>query len=151
MTPDAGTDANAYLDMVRRQDRYLALLGVEVVSAEPGRAVTRIEVRDEHRNFFGVAHGGLVFSLADTAFGVAANAHGRLAAMIDAHITMTEGVLPGDVLTASAEEVSSSRRIGVYRATVTRSRNGEERTVATFTGTVYRTDRQLDLQAQGPG
>lgn len=143
MNAEPGIDLDAYLDMVRRRDKFVAALGIEVVSAAPGRATTRIAVGDSHINFFGVGHGGMIFSLADTAFGVAANTHGRIAAMIDAHLTLTQGVNLGDILTASAEEVSRSRRIAVYRCEITRSRGGEDRTIATFTGTVYQTDHRL--------
>ena len=144
MTEEATVDLDAYLDRCRRRDRYVRLLGIEIVEAAPGRATTRVAVGERHLNFFGAAHGGMVFSLADTAFGVAANTSGRLAAMVDAHLTMTQGVLEGDLLTAAAEEISGSRRLAVYRCTVTRTRAGEERVVATFTGTVYRTDRPLE-------
>ena len=137
-------DIAAYLDRCRARDAYVRLLGLEIASASPGRATTRVAIDERHINFFGAAHGGLVFSLADTAFGVAANTVGKLAAMVDAHLTMTGGVLLGDVLTAEAEEASRSRRLAVYRCTVTRERSGGAEVVATFTGTVFQTDRPLE-------
>lgn len=143
MTGADAPDPESYLDLVRARDRYVAALGIEVLTAAPGRATARLTVAEQHLNFFGVGHGGMVFSLADTAFGVAANAGGRIAAMIGAHVTLTQGTLPGDLLTAEAEEVSRSRRIAVYRCTVTRLRDGREEVIATFTGTVYRTDQRL--------
>ncbi|HUF55517.1 MAG TPA: hotdog fold thioesterase [Thermohalobaculum sp.] len=152
MTDAAETGLDAYLDRCRARDAYVRLLGIEIEAVRPGRATTRVTVDERHINFFGTAHGGLVFSLADTAFGVAANAAGRLAAMVDAHLTMTGGVLLGDVLEAEAEEASRSRRLAVYRCTVTRTRthagdgngDGAAEVVATFTGTVFQTDRPLD-------
>ena len=145
MTEAAGIDLDAYLDRCRARDAYVRLLGIEIAAAAPGRATTRVTIGERHLNFFGAAHGGLVFSLADTAFGVAANTGGRLAAMVDAHLTMTGGVLLGDVLEAEAEEASRSRRLAVYRCTVARTRAVATEVVATFTGTVFQTDRPLEL------
>lgn len=135
-------DSDAYLAMVRAKDAFSKALGVEVVAASPERAETRVRVSEEHLNFFGVGHGGLVFTLADTAFGAAANAGGRRAAMIDAHITMTAAVRLGEELTASAERISESRRLAVYRVTVRRrAAGGAEAIISSFTGTVYVSDR----------
>jgi acyl-CoA thioesterase len=74
-----------------------------------------------------------LFSLADTAFGLASNSHGVVAAGIDAHITYPRTVKAGDILTASAVEETRSRRFATYRVIVAR---GDGATVATFTGTV---------------
>jgi len=139
----ADFDLDAYREMARRRDAFLALTGVEIVAVGTGRATARLAVGPEHMNFFDTIHGGMVFALADTAFGVAANTHGRLAAMVDAHITMTRGARPGDLLTAEAEETSLGRTIAVYRVLVTRARDGTEETIASFTGTVYRTARPV--------
>lgn len=144
MTDAAGAGLDGYLDRCRARDAFVRLLGIELASAGPGRATTRVTIDERHLNFFGTAHGGLVFSLADTAFGVAANTSGRLAAMVDAHLTMTGGVLLGDLLEAEAEEASRSRRLAVYRCTVSRERDGAAEVVATFTGTVFQTDRPLE-------
>jgi acyl-CoA thioesterase len=76
----------------------------------------------------------VIFALADTAFGLASNSHGALAAGIDAHITYQVAVQTGDVLTATAVEVSRTRRLGVYRVDVTRQ---DGAAVSSFTGTVY--------------
>lgn len=137
---DASTfDQDAYLERVRARDAFNALLGLEVVSAAPERAETRVRVTEAHLNFFGVCHGGLVFSVADAAFGIAANAGGRLAAMIDAHLTMTAPARPGDQLVAVSERVSESRRLAVYRVIVRKcgADGAPDAVVGAFTGTVY--------------
>jgi acyl-CoA thioesterase len=91
-----------------------------------------------HLNFNGGGHGGAIFALADSAFGLASNSHGPVAAGIDAHITYQAGVARGDVLLARASEASRSRRIGVYRIEVVRvDADARETPVAGFTGTVY--------------
>lgn len=121
------------------RDRFVSHLGAECVDAGPGMAVLRMTVGDAHMNFNGTCHGGVLFSLADSAFGLASNSHGRLAAAVDAHIGFTAPGRIGDVLTATARELERSQRIGIYRVDVRRS---DDAMVAAFTGTVYITSRE---------
>jgi phenylacetic acid degradation protein PaaD len=121
------------------RDPFVTFLGAECVEAGPGTAVVRMMVRDQHMNFNGTCHGGVLFSLADTAFGLASNSHGRLAAAVDAHIGFTAPVRVGDALIATAVELNRSNRIGTYRVDVRRNDDG---VVAAFTGTVYITRRE---------
>lgn len=94
-------------------------------------------VRAEHLNFNGTCHGGAVFALADSAFGLASNSHGAVAAGIEAHIAYHAAAREGDRLLARAIEVSRTPRLATYRIDVLR---GNE-PVASFTGTVYVTGR----------
>lgn len=116
------------------RDPFAIFLGAECVDAGPGSAVMRMTVAKQHLNFNGTCHGGVLFSLADTAFGLASNSHGRLAAAVDAHIGFTAPVRVGDELIATAREVNRSNRIGTYRVDV---RRADDSIVAAFTGTVY--------------
>jgi len=128
-------------DRVRRlaaRDAFVTGLGIRCVDAGPGRAAVAMEVTGAHLNFNGTCHGGAIFSLADTAFGLASNSHGVIAAGIDAHITYHVAAQVGDVLTATAVEVSRTRRIAVYRVDVTRA---DRTLISSFTGTVYLTTR----------
>jgi acyl-CoA thioesterase len=89
-------------------------------------------------NFNGACHGGAIFALADSAFGLASNSHGPMAAGIDAHITYQAGVVAGDRLLARASEVHRTRKLAVYRIEVVRPEpGGAETAVSSFTGTVY--------------
>ncbi len=128
------------------RDPLMRLLGIECVDGGPGRAAVSLAVGEQHLNFNGTCHGGVTFALADSAFGLASNSHGVSAAAIDAHITYQVAVKAGDVLTASAIEVSRSRKLGVYRIDV-RRQDGVP--VSSFTGTVYVTERPNE--APGPG
>lgn len=121
------------------RDSFVTLLGAECVEAGPGTAVMRMTLREQHMNFNGTCHGGVLFSLADTAFGLASNSHGRLATAVDAHIGFTGPARIGDALVASARELNRSNRIGTYRVDV---RRGDDALVAAFTGTVYITGRE---------
>ena len=130
-----------------KADPYSSLLGTTCTECGPGLAVLQMQVTDQHLNFNGTCHGGAIFTLADTAFGLASNSHGAVAAAIDAHITYQVAVKSGDLLTARAVEVSRSRRLGVYRIDVTR---GDGKPVSSFTGTVYITSGTHD-DAAPPG
>lgn len=114
-------------------DPFARALGLRCVDAGYGRAAVAMTVAPQHINFNGSCHGGALFALADTAFGLASNSHGNLSAGIDTHMTFSVAVKLGDVLEARAVEVSRGRKLGVYRVDVWR---GEE-LVAAFTGTVY--------------
>jgi acyl-CoA thioesterase len=116
-------------------------LGIEAVDGGHGCAIVALKVRREHLNFHGTCHGGVIFALADTAFGLASNSHGPLSAGIDAHITYQIAVQAGDVLTAAATELTRTRRLGVYRVDVTRQ---DGALVSCFTGTVYVTSRTTE-------
>lgn len=120
------------------RDAFVNFLGAECVDAGPGTATVHMTVGEQHMNFNGTCHGGVLFSLADTAFGLASNSHGRLAAAVDAHIGFTAPVRVGDELTATACELNRSNRIATYRVDVCRS---SDDMVAAFTGTVYITGR----------
>ena len=123
------------------RDLFPASLGIEFVDGGLGRAVVQLAVSERHLNCNGSCHGGVIFALADTAFGLASNSHGLLAAGIDAHITYHVAGKLNDVLTATATEVSRNRKLGVYRMDVTRA---DGVLVASFTGTAYISSRQND-------
>jgi len=119
-------------------DGLCKTLGITFRSGGPGHAEVVMTVDARHLNFNGGGHGGAIFSLADSAFGLASNSHGPIASGITAHITYQAAVAGGDTLVARASEVQRSRRIGVYRIDVVREDvDGGETAVSTFTGTVY--------------
>jgi len=116
------------------RDPFVNSIGIRCVDAGPGHATVALEVAAAHINFNGACHGGVIFTLADTAVGLASNSHGMLAVGIDAHITYHVAAQLGDKLTATATEVSRTRKIAVYRIYVTRA---DGALIAGFTGTVY--------------
>lgn len=135
---DESSDARARVMRLAGRDPFLLSLGVTCLDGGPGRAAVALMLRDEHLNFMGICHGGVIFTLADTAFGLAANSHGLTAAGIDTHMTYQVSARLGDTVTATAVEVSRSRKIAVYRVDVTR---GDGTILSVFTGTVYITAR----------
>ena len=120
-------------------DAFSHWLGIEVVEVKDGYCELKMTVRKEMLNGFQVAHGGIAYSLADSAFAFASNSHGRKSLSVETSISHTVSVKEGDVLTAITEELSLSDKIGVYLITITNQDNQE---VAYFKGTVYRTSKE---------
>lgn len=120
------------------RDEFSQWLGIEVHEIRPGGATTRMTVRPEMVNGFGVCHGGITFSLADSALAFASNTHGNVTVSIENSITYPAPVRVGDVLTARADEESRTERLAFFRVIV-EDQNGTA--VALFRGTVYRTKR----------
>ncbi len=136
-TADATGNIAARLRDLAAADGLCSALGIELVSGGAGQATVAMTVDARHLNFNGGCHGGAVFALADSAFGLASNSHGPLASGIDAHITYMTGVRAGERLVARAHEVQRRKRIAVYRIEVVRvDAGGSEALVSTFTGTV---------------
>ncbi len=141
------SDAARVVQQMMAADAFSRWLGIDVVAAEVGHAVIRMTVREEMVNGFGIAHGGIVFSLADSALAFATNAAGTVSVALDCTISFPAAVQVGDVLTAEAVEESTSRKLGFCRVTVTRE---DGAAVAHFRGTVYRTHRQHETASVSP-
>jgi acyl-CoA thioesterase len=122
-----------------RKDLYSQWLGVEIIEIKPRFAKIRMTIRDEMVNGFGVCHGGISFSLADSALAFASNTHGKVTVSIENSINYPKAIAVGDTLTATAEEESSSNRLGFYRVAV--KRDDDDAIVALFKGTVYKTQK----------
>lgn len=116
-----------------KEDLFPCKLGIELEDIQAGYARVSMLIAPDMHNFNGVTHGGALFTLADTAFGLASNTRGTALAM---HISINyvKGTASGDRLTAIAEEEHLTRSTGLYRMTVYR---GEEK-VAFLRGTVFR-------------
>jgi acyl-CoA thioesterase len=119
-------------------DQFSRWLGIEVLDVAPNAATVRLTVRPEMVNGFGVCHGGVAFSLADSALAFASNTNGRVTVSVENSIRYPAPIVPGDVLTATAVEESSGRRLAFFAVTV---RKADGDVVGLFRGTVYRTSR----------
>lgn len=120
-------------------DAFSQWLGIEVVDIMPGYVRLEMNVREEMMNGFRIAHGGIAFSLADSALAFASNSYGRVALPLENNISFLKKVRPGEIVTAATEELSLGNRVGVYNITIT---NQDERQTALFRGTVLRTRKQ---------
>ncbi len=119
------------------QDAYSQWLGIEILECEIGRCRVAMTVRKEMLNSMGKAHGGITYSLADTAFGFATNTHGKFAVSIETSINHIEAVNEGDYLVAESVIEKVNNKLGFNIIEVKR---GDEM-VALFKGVVYRTNK----------
>jgi acyl-CoA thioesterase len=119
-------------DVMLGSDEASRALGIELVDVGPGRARMRMRVTETMVNGHAIAHGGLVFALADSAFAVACNSHGTVTVASGADITFVSPGRLGDVLVADAVEHARFGRSGLTDVTVTRQDDGS--VVALFRG-----------------
>ncbi len=117
-----------------KRDRLAEYLGIELVDVSIGNAVAKMEVKNEHLNGIGTVHGGAIFTLADFAFAVAANSHGRVTVAINVSITFMKATTSG-TLTAIAKEVSLNPKIASYTVNII---NDDDELIAIFQGLAYR-------------
>ena len=123
-----------------KADLFSQWLGIEVIEIKEGYSKIKMLVRDEMINGFGVVHGGIAFSLSDSAFAFACNNRNNLSMALDTSINFTKTIKPGDVLTAEANELHNGKSTGLYVITVTNQLNQQ---VALFKGTCFRTGKSL--------
>ena len=127
--------------LMLERDAFSRWLGVELMRVSPGACVLRMRVRDDMVNGFGVAHGGIAYSLADSAMAFACNTSGKVTVAIDNTISYPAAIHVGDELTATAEQESATTTLAFYRVAVRR----HDEIVAVFRGTVYRTLKHHNL------
>ncbi len=123
-----------------QHDAFSKWLGIQILEIKEGYSKIQMTLRNEMLNGFGVIHGGIAFSLADSAFAFACNNRNNLSLALDTSINFTKSTMPGDVLTAEAKELHNGRSTGLYIITVTNQRNEQ---VALFKGTCFRTGKPL--------
>lgn len=122
------------------QDAYSTYLGIEILECEIGRCKVAMTIRKDMLNSMGKAHGGISYSLADTAFGFAANTHGKYAVSIETSINHIEALSEGDYIVAESVIESVKNKLGFNIIEVKR---GDE-LVALFKGVVYRTNKDWE-------
>ena len=115
-------------------DPFMKSLGFEAEIPAPGQARVWANLKPEHLNNWGSAHGGFLYTLADSAFALASNSRGIMAVALSTHMEYLQPSRAGDRIEATAQEVHLGRRTAVYRVEV---RAGET-LLAMFTGTAYR-------------
>lgn len=127
--------ARACAEAMLSRDAASQALGIVLEDASPGRARASLRITEAMVNGHAIAHGGVTFTLADSAFAFACNSRNEPNVALQASISYVNAGRLGDLLVAQAEERSSKGRTGVYDITVTR---GEGELVALFRGVCYR-------------
>ncbi|MEO7265933.1 MAG: hydroxyphenylacetyl-CoA thioesterase PaaI [Ferruginibacter sp.] len=132
--------ANEVVKHMMQHDLFSQWLGISLMEIREGYSKIKMTVRPEMINGFGIVHGGIAFSLADSAFAFACNNRNNLSVALDTSIVFTKPVHVGNVLTAEAKELHNGKSTGLYHIFIS-NQNGH--TVAIFKGTCYRTGKKL--------
>jgi acyl-CoA thioesterase len=127
--------AEAVRDAMLAKDRATKSLGMEILSVSPGSATVAMTVRDDMLNGFDICHGGLITTLADSAFAFACNSYNELTVASGFNVDIMAPGRAGDRLIAVAQEVSQAGRTGIYDISV---RNARDELIAVFRGRSYR-------------
>lgn len=128
------------VQQMMKHDLFSQWLGIEIIEIKEGYSKIKMTVRKEMINGFGIVHGGIAFSLADSAFAFACNNRNNLSVALDTSVNFTKPVHVGDILTAEAKEMHNGKSTGLYHVNI---RNQNDHTVALFKGTCFRTAKPL--------
>jgi acyl-CoA thioesterase len=126
-----------------KKDRFAASIGIKLIEVGPGYALAKLEICDNHLNAIDSVQGGVTFTLADFAFGVASNSYGQVAVGINVSITYFRPP-KGKVLIAEAKEIYANSKLASYNVDV--FDDNKDVIVANFIGMVYRKKDQHNFE-----
>lgn len=132
--------ANEVVNHMMQKDLFSQWLGIQIIEIKEGYSKLKMTVRKEMINGFDIVHGGIAFSLADSAFAFACNNRNNLSVALDTSINFIKPVHVNDELFAEAKEIHNGRSTGLYQVTISNQRN---HIVAIFKGTCFRTNKNL--------
>lgn len=140
MQTEQDKKANEVVAHMMKHDLFSQWLGIEVLEIKEGYSKIKMLVRAEMINGFGIVHGGVAFSFADSAFAFACNNRNVLSVALDTSINFLKPVHVGDELIAEASEIHNGRSTGLYQIRIF---NQHQHEVAVFKGTCFRTHKTL--------
>ena len=140
MQTEQDKKANEVVAHMMKHDLFSQWLGIEVLEIKEGYSKIKMLVREEMINGFGIVHGGVAFSFADSAFAFACNNRNVLSVALDTSINFLKPVHVGDELIAEASEIHNGRSTGLYQIRIF---NQHQHEVAVFKGTCFRTHKTL--------
>ncbi len=132
--------AQKVTDRMMEVDYFSQWMGVKIIDVDEGYSKIEMTLRKEMLNGFGIAHGGITFALADSAFAFACNSDGKITVALDVSISFPKAGKEGDLLTAEAKQVNKTNRTGLYLIEV---KNQRDELVALFKGTCFKTEKNL--------
>ena len=137
---DKNFSAQQVVNHLTENDLFSKWLGIEVLEIREGYSKIKMTIRNEMQNGFGIVHGGVTFSLADSAFAFACNNRNNLSLALDTSINFIKPVHVGDVLSAEAKELHNGKSTGLYQISIS---NQNDHVIALFKGTCFRTGKKL--------
>jgi acyl-CoA thioesterase len=132
--------AKKVVEKMMQDDLFSQWLGIQILEIKEGYSKIKMKVRKEMINGLGIVHGGIAFSMADSAFAFACNNRNNLSVALDTSINFIKPVHVDDDLVAEAKEIHNGKSTGLYQISITNQRN---HTVALFKGTCFRTNKTL--------
>src|SRR5579871_2445843 len=126
--------AKKAVDKMLTTDYFSQWMGIEIIEVKQYYSKIKMQLRKEMLNGFGIAHGGIAFAFADSAFAFACNSDGRTTVALDVSISFTKAAKENDILTAEAKQVNKTKSTGLYIIEV---KNQHDELVALFKGTCY--------------
>ena len=133
-------DTDAIRTLFQKKNAFATFAGIEITEMAPGAATCVMTIRDEHRNLVGTVNAGAIYTLAETAFGAAANSHGTVAVAVNLTIAYLAPAT-GGTLTARAEELSAGGRMATYAVKVF---DDADTLIADMQATGYRMKKSLE-------
>lgn len=127
------------VSIMMAKDYFSQWLGIEILEVNEGACKLQMVVREDMLNGFGIAHGGITYSIADTALAFASNSHGQKSVSVETSVSHTVSLKLGDLIVAEAKEEHCSNKIGIYSVKIFNTTDNA--VVALFKGTVYRTSK----------
>ena len=143
MHTEKDKEALAVVNHMMEHDAFSRWLGISILEIREGYSRIRMTIRPEMVNGFGIIHGGIAFSMADSAFAFACNNRNVLSVALDTSINFIKPVHVDDILIAEATELHNGKSTGLYHINIT---NQKEHLIAQFKGLCYRTDKSLISQ-----
>ncbi|MEP7252943.1 MAG: hydroxyphenylacetyl-CoA thioesterase PaaI [Ginsengibacter sp.] len=137
---DKDEQARNVVEHMMKSDLFSQWLGIELIDIKEGYSKIKMKIRQEMLNGLGIVHGGIAFSLADSAFAFACNSRNVLSVALDTSINFVKPTHPEDEITAEAKEIHNGKSTGLYLITITNQHNHQ---VAIFKGTCFRTSGVL--------
>ena len=120
-------------------DYFSQWLGIEVLEIKEGACKLKMQIKKNMLNGFGIAHGGITYSFADSALAFASNSYGQKAVSIETSISHLISLIEDDIILAEVVQQSNSNKIAIYTIEIIQANTLNK--VALFKGTVYKTDK----------
>lgn len=132
--------ARKVVDTMMSRDHFSQWMDIKILEVKEGYSKIQLTLRKEMLNGFSIAHGGITFALADSAFAFACNSNGKLTVALDVSISFPKAAKEGDTLTAEAKEITRTNKTALYLIEV---KNQNNELVALFKGTCYKTEKDI--------
>ena len=134
---------SAIIDRMYNNDHFSKWLGIERINESEGHVTLRMKIKQDMLNGFGIAHGGITYSLADSALAFASNSYGIQTVSIETSISHIKPLKENDIIIAETKELSKTKRVTIFQIDIKNESNDE--LVASFKGTGFRTGKEWEI------